>query len=43
MEKGILGVAEASRGYLIALYGSDQSSLGFIRGRLESLSSYFSD
>ena len=41
LEHGIVGITTAGRGYLVALYGNDEASLGLLRGRLDSLSAYF--
>jgi hypothetical protein len=40
-EKGCLGITSAGQGYVLAAYGGDKISLGLLRGRLESLSVYF--
>jgi len=40
LENGCLGVVSAGKGYLIAAYGRDVTP-GLLRGKLESLSSYF--
>lgn len=40
MENGCLGIITAGKGYLIAAYGRDVTP-GLLRGKLESLSSYF--
>jgi len=40
LENGCLGIVSAGKGYLIAAYGRDVTP-GLLRGKLESLSSYF--
>eukprot|EP01041_Mallomonas_annulata_P002979 gene2979-5846_t len=42
LERGIVGVTTSGRGYLVSLYGNESASMGLLRGRLDSLSSYFS-
>mmetsp|Transcript_19737 Transcript_19737/g.19850 ORF Transcript_19737/g.19850 Transcript_19737/m.19850 type:complete len:121 (+) Transcript_19737:225-587(+) len=41
LDNGVVGVTTAGTGYLVALYGNEVSSMGMLRGRLISLSSYF--
>lgn len=41
LENGRLGITNAGRGYILAAYGGKDVSAGLLRGRLESLSSYF--
>ena len=40
LENGCLGIVSAGKGYLIAAYGREVTP-GLLRGKLESLSSYF--
>lgn len=38
---GILGIASTQRGYIVALCGNKNTSIGMIRTRLTELSKYF--
>jgi hypothetical protein len=40
LEKGCVGITSAGKGYILALYG-ENVSLGLLRGRLDTLSAYF--
>jgi hypothetical protein len=41
MERGCLGITSAGKGYILAIYG-ETLAIGLLRGRLDTLSSYFS-
>jgi hypothetical protein len=40
LDKGCVGITSAGKGYILALYG-ENVSLGLLRGRLDTLSAYF--
>ena len=40
LERGCLGITTAGKGYILAIYG-ETLALGLLRGRLDTLSAYF--
>jgi hypothetical protein len=41
LSDGLLGVVTTNRGYIIALCGNKEATLGMIRSRLLAISNYF--
>ena len=40
LERGCLGITSAGKGYILAIYG-ETLAIGLLRGRLDTLSAYF--
>jgi energy-converting hydrogenase Eha subunit C len=42
LEQGVVGIATAHGGYIVAIVGGKDAQIGMIRSRLDAICSYFS-